>query len=579
MNRYHPFDLMITPAGDGVAGSYRAQVINSPSGQGQVHFQLPALLGPWRDRLALVGGALRAMKSYPEAEAAAHEPLTPRAFGEALFSTVFQGAVGDVFQASLASVQQKQEGLRIRLRLNDVPELATLPWEYLFYARQKRFLVLSSATPIVRYLPLPLAEAPLTVEGELRILVLTANVSDAPSLNITAEEERVRAALADLEAAGRAEVTWLRNGTLTALRRALRRGKHHILHFIGHGWFDEQQGEQGLLLADEDGNGHYVSADVLSVTLQNYQTLRLIFLNACEGARQAAGEPFGGVAHQLVQQGLPAVIAMQFPISDQAAIELSREFYGALADGEAVDVALAEARRAIYAQESVMEWGTPVLFLRADDGRLWQTDPDAAQREGRVSERTEISTVHTGGGTYIGGNVTTAGDFVGRDKVVYGDEIKGDKIGGDKVMRDKMAGHRADGDIIIGTVGAGASNVAIGKNITQQNLGAPTTDDKAEIEAQLAQVLATFAHLQSQLDAGQISMIQFQLQLLQGELTKTGAHETPSASTVIQVGDALLDNVPALVPVLRTLFTLSAVVKLLAQAGPTALAWQQRRFY
>ena len=38
-------------------------------------------------------------------------------------------------------------------------------------------------------------------------------------------------------------------------------------------------------------------------------------------------------------------------------------------------------------------------------------------------------TVDTGGGAYIGGGVSlVGGDFVGRDKVIHGDEIRGDKI-------------------------------------------------------------------------------------------------------------------------------------------------------
>jgi hypothetical protein len=72
-----------------------------------------------------------------------------------------------------------------------------------------------------------------------------------------------------------------------------------------------------------------------------------------------------------VQQGIPAVIAMQFEITDQAAITLAREFYGAVADGYPVDAAMAEARKAIFATGNDVEWGTPVLYLRAPDGRIF----------------------------------------------------------------------------------------------------------------------------------------------------------------------------------------------------------------
>lgn len=69
--------------------------------------------------------------------------------------------------------------------------------------------------------------------------------------------------------------------------------------------------------------------------------------------------------------------------------------------------------------------------------------------------------VDTGGGSYISGNVNTGGgDFVGRDKVVHGDEIRGDKV----------QGHKAGGDMIVATVGAGAQNVAIGRNIGQMRI-------------------------------------------------------------------------------------------------------------
>jgi hypothetical protein len=107
-----------------------------------------------------------------------------------------------------------------------------------------------------------------------------------------------------------------------------------------------------------------------------------VVLNACEGARTSRTDPFAGAAQSLVQQGLAAVIAMQFEISDEAAITFSHEFYGALADGYPVDAALVEARKAIFAQENGLEWGTPVLYLRAPDGRVFDVEqqPDTAVR-------------------------------------------------------------------------------------------------------------------------------------------------------------------------------------------------------
>jgi hypothetical protein len=98
--------------------------------------------------------------------------------------------------------------------------------------------------------------------------------------------------------------------------------------------------------------------------------------------RSSREDPFSGVAQTLVKQGsIPAVIAMQFEITDAAAIKFAEEFYSATADGYPVDAALAAARKAIFAEGNDIEWGTPVLYLRAPDARLFSINREAAQRE------------------------------------------------------------------------------------------------------------------------------------------------------------------------------------------------------
>jgi hypothetical protein len=94
-------------------------------------------------------------------------------------------------------------------------------------------------------------------------------------------------------------------------------------------------------------------------------------LNACEGARASGSDPFAGVAQSLVARGIPAVVAMQFEITDRAAIVFAHEFYTAITDGLAIEGAVGEARRAIFGAKSDVEWGTAVLYMRAEDGRLF----------------------------------------------------------------------------------------------------------------------------------------------------------------------------------------------------------------
>ena len=94
-------------------------------------------------------------------------------------------------------------------------------------------------------------------------------------------------------------------------------------------------------------------------------------LNACRSARTDSIDPFGGMAQGLVQQDASAVVAMQFPITDRAALKFTGEFYGALVDGLPVDQAVTSARKSLL-DGFGDEWATPVLFLRSPDGSIFE---------------------------------------------------------------------------------------------------------------------------------------------------------------------------------------------------------------
>ena len=119
------------------------------------------------------------------------------------------------------------------------------------------------------------------------------------------------------------------------------------------------------------GGAAFVGASVLGTLLADHPSLRLAVLNACEGARTGRDDPFAGVAPSLLRSGVPAAVAMQFSVSDTAAVSFAASFYGAVANGLSVDAAVAEARKSIFA-ESDVEWGTPVLFSSVEDGIIFQ---------------------------------------------------------------------------------------------------------------------------------------------------------------------------------------------------------------
>jgi CHAT domain-containing protein len=84
----------------------------------------------------------------------------------------------------------------------------------------------------------------------------------------------------------------------------------------------------------------------------------------------------------LIRREVPAVVAMQFEITDSAAIRFAETFYQHVAKGRSVDDSVMRARRAVkMANRNSLEWGTPVLYLRAPDGRIFDvTDLPTMQR-------------------------------------------------------------------------------------------------------------------------------------------------------------------------------------------------------
>ncbi len=350
--------------------AYRVQA-SGPGGEEEGVFRAPFSDTALENFVLKVGRTRRGVRRIesPEMEQA-------KAFGGELFGAVMDGKVGELYRSSFTEARAAGQGLRVTLSLTDVPELGGIPWEYLY--DDPSFLSISTWTPVVRYLDLPKPRRALEVQLPLRILGVVSAPIGAEVLDTDAERARLEAALKPLKDAGAVSIEWLEEATLLALTRKLRPDTFHILHYIGHGGFDDSSGEGALLLEDETGHSVAVSGDQLGTILQDKMSLRLVVLNSCEGARSSVSDPFSGVATGLVQHEIPAVIGMQFEITDRAAVLFAGEFYSMLAEGQPVDSAITEARLAIYADHNDVEWGTPVLFMRVADGRLFDIADAAA---------------------------------------------------------------------------------------------------------------------------------------------------------------------------------------------------------
>ncbi|HEX2701154.1 MAG TPA: CHAT domain-containing protein [Acidimicrobiales bacterium] len=346
-------------------------VLGSPAGEGRVDMTFPY------DSLALEN-RLQSLQLALLASGPTRRRLTPeyeqavQSFGSEMFDALFTGDVRSLFDRSRQEAVRRGADLRIQLRF-DSADMAALPWEFLYDARRGEYLCLSTTTPVVRYVELAEPQEPLAVAPPLRLLAMAASPSDLPALDVQQERARMETALGRLD--GRFELHWVEGQTWRDLQGALRAGPWHAFHFVGHGGFDANLGEGVIALTADGGGTHRLCATDLGRLLGDHHPLRLAVLNACDGARADRMDVFSSTAAVLVRRGTPAVVAMQYEITDRAAVELSRAFYGALAAGLPVDEALGEARKSVaLAVPGTLEWGTPVLYLRAPEGRIFDLD-------------------------------------------------------------------------------------------------------------------------------------------------------------------------------------------------------------
>src|SRR4051794_6785169 len=364
------YDRLVIRIEPGAAPERYEVFIEGEGGEGHGHFDLPFRA------LDIENFVLRMSRGRGTRRAGTSEANRAKAFGHELFTALFQGEVRDVYRSCLADARRQNRGLRVTLALTKVPELMDVPWEYLY--DEPDFLAVSEWTPVVRYLDVARARPPLAVNPPLRVLGMISDVADMPTLDVEGERARLERALRPLRSQGRVEVHWTQAATLDCLLRKLHYGDFHVLHFVGHGAYDEMREDGVLLLEGPDGRSQDITGERLGTILQDHHSLRLVVLNACEGARNSQTDPFAGVAASLVRRGIPAVVAMQFEISDDAALTFAAYFYEALAQGDPVDGAVAHARLGIFASGNDVEWGTPVLFLRSTDGRAFELQGEQA---------------------------------------------------------------------------------------------------------------------------------------------------------------------------------------------------------
>ena len=223
---------------------------------------------------------------------------------------------------------------------------------------------------------------PEPAAGPLKILVMISSPRDVQiegRLHFEEEERQVLRAFEPLFRAGEVQVDFTDNGSLEALREKVERNDYHILHFSGHGDFDEEKGE-GYVLVEDPVSLKKEKAEAREFSealVRDGNMIPLVVMSSCRTARAQYEKGAAGFTGKLMAKGIPAVVSMGLSIKDRYATSFAAEFYAGLAAKQRISKAFAGActfTRELEAGETLragkpgvpLQWLIPQLYLSSD---------------------------------------------------------------------------------------------------------------------------------------------------------------------------------------------------------------------
>ncbi|MBV9959531.1 MAG: CHAT domain-containing protein, partial [Acidobacteria bacterium] len=289
------------------------------------------------------------------------------AFGGQLFDTLFQGDVRRLYDEA----RTRQRGRLDLILTSMIPWIAEKPWEFAYDHGRKSYLATEETHFIRNVLTNVPADPIVRADGPLRILVVSAQPVGFGRLSIEQELAVIQRGFEPLVEAGLVEIETLPRATPSMIHGLLTTGKYQVVHFIGHGVYDEERGEGCLIFVNEDG-AEYPLGERSVREIFRGRGLSLVFLNACESGRGGRADFNKGVAQSLVAHGLPALVANQYSVLDSSATSFAQHFYWSLAQGMSLGHAAREARIAVnyLLHGEPIDWAVPVLYARDPNATL-----------------------------------------------------------------------------------------------------------------------------------------------------------------------------------------------------------------
>jgi hypothetical protein len=287
-------------------------------------------------------------------------------FGRQLFQSLFAGEVMVRFDASLRMADSKNCGVRLKLHLDNVPELQSMPWEYLYCPHRHMFIAPQRELPIIRSIGAGGRTNLPVVKPPIKILAMIAGPAIDALLPVYDEREKLESVLQPLIQEQVVQLEWVNGGSAAALERHMSSNStnYHIFHIIGCGKFDEEIRE-GIVVFDSMTNClDHVTGDKLGVLLNiGKRKYTLVILNTQRWDQVELADPSYSLSCALIRQDrTPAVLAMRFPAIGVTEQVIYSYLYNEFAAGKSIEQTVGTVRQKLFARFPTTDWGKLVLY-------------------------------------------------------------------------------------------------------------------------------------------------------------------------------------------------------------------------
>jgi CHAT domain len=368
--------------------------------QREPYLETTKLLEKWLNRWERIARVDRRRLLVPE---------TVDILGNHLWKLALDNPVGDRLIEAYKVIKDKDDEftppIRVRISIDDdAPELATLPWEFIRFPGRpdEDAFHLAAETKFVfgRYLADAEERKIHPADNVVRVLFIMSlpNTYDTED-----EQERFRSMINDLMKVGGQSLDILRLNSWQPRDISRQFGDLKdkdqtidVVHLVAL-CRDDKDGPQLLLPVGSGGEKFQDPAPVVRALTEDRLTRpELVVLHLGDWRREIVPEHFERLAPAFIRAGIPAVIAMQYPMTPLDASEgptFVPNFYRRLIEGAPIGQAVQAARHdLIFGYQVNRHFGAPVLYMQSEeDGALRKVSDLVEPRlgEGQAGESTK----------------------------------------------------------------------------------------------------------------------------------------------------------------------------------------------